>query len=57
MSCQRPAQILLLQRGPTYSEGFEGQKPSDAEVPMLSLQSSELPEDGVGVYLTDQYLQ
>lgn len=24
---------------------------------MLSLQSSELPEDGVCVYLTDQYLQ
>lgn len=58
MSCQRPAQILLLQRGPTCSERLsEGPRSSDAEVPTLSLQSSELPEDGVCVYLTDQYLQ
>lgn len=58
MSCQRLAQILLLQRGPTCSEGLsEGPQSSNAEVPTLSLQGSELPEDGVCVYLTDKYLQ
>lgn len=35
----------------------EGLKSSDAEAPVLSLQSSEPLEDGVGVYLMDQYQQ